>query len=166
MQTVVVAHGLWMPGIETALLRRRLKAAGFDVRLFRFPTVKNSIDENVARLAAFCAAIPGDRLDFVAYSLGGIVALSMLRTSDVLRAGRVVCMGSPLNGSRAAARLARSSLGRRLVGRSMLQLIEHEGLDPWRGATEVGVIAGGRAFGLGRLFSRLPALNDGTVAVD
>jgi hypothetical protein len=37
---VVFLHGLWLHGRESALLRRRLKeSCGFDVRVFRYPSV-------------------------------------------------------------------------------------------------------------------------------
>ena len=38
-------------------------------------------------------------------------------------------------------------------------------LGEWRGRQEVGVIAGTRAFGLGRVIAALPRPNDGMVAV-
>ena len=36
----------------------------------------------------------------------------------------------------------------------------------WRAPRELGVIAGRRSAGMGRLFADLPAPNDGTVSVD
>ena len=38
-----------MPGWDTAVLRRRLQAAGFAPHLFRFPTVRETLARRVAR---------------------------------------------------------------------------------------------------------------------
>jgi pimeloyl-ACP methyl ester carboxylesterase len=165
MDTVVVAHGLWMPGYETALLRQRIAAAGFHARLFRYRTVRASLTENAARLAAFCHALPGDRLHFVGHSLGGVVAVKMLAEFGSGREGHAVCLGSPLKGSLAGARLARLPYGRQIVGRSVLELNALAGLPPWHGPQRLGVIAGSRGLGMGLALGRLPTPNDGTVLV-
>lgn len=163
--SVVVAHGLWMTGIETGLLRRRLEAAGYDTYLFRFRTVRSSLSENVARLARFCREIPGERLHYVGYSLGGVVVAATLQAEPPGRPGRIVCLAAPLTGSRAAEILSRFDLGRRIVGRSLLELLDRGGLAPWSGSPELGVIAGRRSFGAGRVLGGLLRPNDGTVAV-
>jgi len=163
---VVVAHGLWMPGAETGLLRRRLEAAGYATHLFRFQTVRSSLSENVARLARFCNEIPGERLNYVGYSLGGVVVAATLQAAPPSRPGRAVCLAAPLTGSRPAEILAGFGLGRRIVGRSLLELIDRGGLKAWSGSPELGVIAGRRSFGAGRVVPGLPRPNDGTVAVE
>jgi len=164
-EAVVVAHGLWMPGVETGLLRRRLEDAGYATHLFRFRTVRASLGENVARLARFRSEIAADRLHYVGYSLGGVVVTAMLQAEPAERPGRVVCLASPLTGSRAAEILSGSNIGRRIVGRSLLELVARGGLEPWGGMPELGVIAGCRSFGAGRMVPGLPRPNDGTVAV-
>ena len=52
MNTVVLVHGLWMPGAETLLLRRRLEAAGFPTRQFTYHSVAQDLRENARQLAA------------------------------------------------------------------------------------------------------------------
>jgi pimeloyl-ACP methyl ester carboxylesterase len=164
-EAVVVAHGVWMPGVETAVLRRRLRAAGFEPHLFRYASVRATLTENAERLARFAAALPAATIHLVGYSLGGVVAVAMLEAHRPPRGGRVVCLGSPLRGSRAGAGLARSGLGRLLIGRSVLELNERGGLAAWQGPAELGVIAGSQGLGIGRLTGVLPQPSDGTVAV-
>jgi len=166
IEAVVVAHGLWAPGVETAILRRRLRLAGFRPSLFRFSTVRAGLAQNVARLARFAAEVEGDRVHFVGYSLGGVVTLTMLMQHPHSRIGRVVCIGSPLVGSRTASRVSRNNLGRRIVGRSLLEHNQQGGMKRWDQPVELGVIAGSRNFGAGHLIGALPGTNDGMVAVD
>jgi pimeloyl-ACP methyl ester carboxylesterase len=164
-EPVIVAHGLWMPGFETGVLRRRLRAAGFEPYLFRFRTVRETLAGNVERLAQFSATISGETLHYVGHSLGGVVAVALKQTHAPTRPGRVVCLGSPLNGSVAAARLERLPGGRRVIGRSLGELNARGGLDPWRGPGELGIVAGSLGVGAGRALGGLPVPNDGTVGV-
>jgi pimeloyl-ACP methyl ester carboxylesterase len=165
MESVVVAHGLWMPGWETAVLRRRLARAGFAPCLFRFPSVGETLGANAERLARFAAKVPGEVVHFVGYSLGGVVTLTMLEAQPPARPGRVVCLGSPLNGSCSGRRLAALPGGARLLGRCMGELHEHGGVPPWTARRDLGIIAGNVAVGFGRLLDALQGPNDGTVAV-
>ncbi len=166
IEAVVVAHGLWAPGIETVVLRRRLRAGGFRPCLFRFSTMRASLTRNAERLARFAADIECERLHFVGYSLGGIVTLAMLANHTLSRVGRVVCLGSPLRGSRTARRVSRNRLGHHIVGRSLLEHNQRGGIERWDQRFELGVIAGSRSFGAGHLIRALPGTNDGMVAVD
>src|SRR5690606_36643354 len=161
---VVLVHGLWMTGTELFLLRRRLERAGFRVHRFRYSTVGASVAENAARLFEFVKELDVSTLHFVGYSLGGIVTLRMLAEHHhALLPGRVVFLGSPLHGSRAAAHLAKRRWGRRLLGRAIdAGLLDDHGMH-WRHAREAAVIAGNRPMGLGLFTGALPEPNDGTV---
>ncbi|HEX6995003.1 MAG TPA: alpha/beta hydrolase [Gammaproteobacteria bacterium] len=163
--TVVVVHGLWMPGWETLLLRRRLEAAGYATVQFAYPTIRCGLDENVDRLAAFVAEVPGRRIHFVGHSLGGVLVLKLFERAPLVRAGRVVCLGSPLTGTHAGRVLESWPLGRRIAGRCIHDLIECGGCEAWSGATELGIIAGDVPLGGGRLLGGLEKPHDGTVSV-
>jgi len=162
---VVVAHGLWMPGSETWLLRRRLAARGMTPYVFRYRTVGEGLAGNARELARFLAVLPEPLIHLVGYSLGGVIAILTLREHHPEHIGRLVCLGSPLNGSATGRALVRLPGGRRVLGRSMLELNDAGGVGPWTGETENGVIAGRLGFGVGRLFGALTGPNDGTVAV-
>jgi pimeloyl-ACP methyl ester carboxylesterase len=166
VETVVVAHGLWMPGWETVVLRRRLVAAGFAPQLFRYRTVNETLRGNSERLAGYVANVPGSVVHFLGYSLGGVVTLEMFDTHPPERPGRIVCLGSPLRGSASAGKLASLPGGRGLVGKSMLDLYYRGGLRSWSGQRDLGIVAGDLAVGLGRVLGALEGANDGTVAVD
>lgn len=165
-ESVIVAHGLWFPGVETKLLRNRLRNAGFSPHLFTFPTVRGTLAQNAARLARFATEVPGNRLHFVGYSLGGVVTLTMLERKRFRRMGRVVCIGSPLTGSRVATRVGSTAWGRKIVGRSLVEHIARGGISRWDQDIDLGLIAGTRSFGIGKLVESLPGDSDGTVAVD
>ena len=163
---MVCVHGLWMTGLEMTLLRRRLRACGFEVRQFRYPSVRRAPAENAARLARFVAGLQADIVHFVAHSLGGIVVLHLLARQADLPPGRVVMLGTPLRGSRVARRAAAIPPLRWLLGRSLEQglLGDHP---PWPAGRELAMIAGTSGRGFGRLLlPSLPKPHDGTVAVD
>jgi len=166
IESVIVAHGLFMPGTETKLLRTRLEKAGFRPQLFRFPSVRGTLAQNVERLARFAASVRGDLLHFVGYSLGGVVTLHMLHRHRLPRVGRVLCMGSPLTGCRTASWFLQTEFGRPVVGRSLAEHTATGGIARWELAHPLGIIAGTRSIGVGRFLGRLPEPNDGTVAVD
>jgi pimeloyl-ACP methyl ester carboxylesterase len=165
MTPVVVVHGLWMPGAETWLLRRRLRKAGFEPFAFRYPTVSEDLTRGAARLESFLASVPGGTRHLLGHSLGGLVILEMLKRHAPPGVGRLVLLGSPLCGSAAARNLLRYPGGRRLLGRAMAQCLADGGVRRWAGPQPLGVIAGSRPVGLGRLLGPLALPHDGTVAV-
>lgn len=165
-EAVIVSHGLWLPGIETAVLQNRLRHAGFTPHLFKFPTLRGTMAHNTHQLHQFANGVRADKLHFVGYSLGGVVTLTMLAETKLRRVGRVVCLGSPLTGSRIASRIGRTNLGRRIVGRSLGEHVAGGGMRQWDPAIDLGIIAGTKNFGIGRVVGELPDQSDGTVAVD
>jgi len=102
----------------------------------------------------------------VAHSLGGVVALETLARARDLPPGRVVLLGSPVQGSRAARAVAAWSFGSHLLGPLAVAQLARVHERRWELPREIGLIAGSRSAGLGRLFAELPQPNDGTVAVD
>lgn len=165
METIVFVHGLWTPGAELFVLRRRLRAKGYEDRLFPYHSMLDDLEANAARLAAYLDATPGDTIHLIGHSLGGVIAVKALQNHPVGRPGRIVCLGSPLSGSSAARRLIRLPGGRRLLANSKDGLTERV-LSPWSGPGELGVIAGTVPMGLGRLLGGLPLPNDGVISVE
>ena len=131
MSTLVVyIHGLWLNGWESVLLRRRLsRDLGCRTRSFPYPSVNADLAANVRALGEFLASARADTLHLVAHSLGGLVILELfdrmasdrLANGRVLPPGRVVLLGSPVQGSRAARKLAQRPFGRRLLGRTAMR---------------------------------------------
>jgi pimeloyl-ACP methyl ester carboxylesterase len=167
-ETVVLVHGLWMRGWVMALLGLRLRRCGFHVVAFSYPSVRCSLSQNARRLSRFAADIAGRRLHFVGHSLGGLVVLQMLAEFPQARSGRVVLMGTPYRTSHSARRMARTALGRGMIGRGLAGLAQWLEQKAHVGTVgcEVGAIAGCRGIGFGRLLGGLPRPNDGVVSVD
>ncbi len=170
MRTVVVyVHGLWLSGLEGGLLRRRLaRQLEADTHAFNYASVKSGIRVNAEALRKFLSDIRADTLHLVGHSLGGLLVLKVFEQSaaERLPPGRIVLLGSPLNGSRAARNLARLPLGKMLLGRGVDEELLRSHERCWRGQRDLGVIAGSMGVGLGKLVGARGAPNDGTIFVD
>jgi pimeloyl-ACP methyl ester carboxylesterase len=163
--SVVTVHGLWMRGTSMSVLHKRLAGRGFHFHHFSYRSVMGSLNDSAQALAAYVERVPGETVHLVGHSLGGVLICAMLEQSVPARTGRVVCLGSPLRGSRTAARLACWPGGRHVIGRCLADVHARNGFSACRHAVEVGSIAGRIPLGVGRLFGPFPEPNDGTVAV-
>ncbi|HEY6822005.1 MAG TPA: hypothetical protein VI321_08280 [Burkholderiales bacterium] len=155
---VVLLPGLWMPGIAMGLLRARLGRAGYSARILRYRG-RDSLEANVEQLRRFCRG----RAHFVGHSLGGLVILETLLRHRDIEAASVVLIGSPVRGCHAGRRLGSLGIGRWMMGACAALWTARDVV--WSRAEPLGVIAGTRALGLGRLLGPLPAPNDGVVCV-
>lgn len=157
---VIVLPGLWMPAASMAWFASRLRGLGFDARTLGY----RSLRDGAARVIdALDAALRQGPAHLVGHSLGGVVALETLHQRGAGSVGRVVCIGSPLCGSRAARTLRARAVTAAYLGRSG-PLLER-GCAQWPDGVEVGMIAGTRPRGLGGLVARFQEPHDGTVAV-
>ncbi|NNM61949.1 MAG: alpha/beta hydrolase, partial [Steroidobacteraceae bacterium] len=109
-----------------------------------------------------------DRVDLVGHSMGGLVIVKLFERAPLIRPGRIVLLGSPLHGSRAASGFARVPFGKAVLGRGIAEGVLEETAWPrrWSAARPLGIIAGRAGVGLGRLLTRFEGPNDGVVAVD
>ena len=162
-EAVVCVHGIWMTGHEHLLLRRWLRRSGYRTYRFRYPSVLGDPAANVQRLRRFVAGLDEPVVHFLGHSLGGRLILEMMDRDPPPQPGHVVCLGTPCNGSYAAAWLDRWPLARWLLGRARPVLVH--GYGRWEGERAVGVIAGNRGFGPGRVLPGFRGPSDGTVAV-
>jgi pimeloyl-ACP methyl ester carboxylesterase len=154
-----------MRGSSMSVLQTRLAAQGFRFHHFGYRSVTGSLRDSAQALAAYVDRVPGETVHLVGHSLGGVLICAMLEQGVPARIGRVVCLGSPLRGSRTAARLARWPGGRHVIGRCLADVHARNGFGACRAAVEVGSIAGRIPLGVGRLLGPFPEPNDGTVAV-
>ena len=163
-ETVILIHGLWMPGLVLLPYQQRLRAAGFAARRFAYPSWRDRLAPNVERLARCIADTPASVIHLVAHSLGGLLVLSTLAQRPDARVGRVVLLGSPCAGCHCGATLASMPLLSALVGRTFADWYQapRPELPP---RIEVGIIAGTRRVGFGLLIPGLPRPNDGLIAV-
>jgi pimeloyl-ACP methyl ester carboxylesterase len=166
---LVYVHGLWQSGGEARWLRRRLaRDLEAQAAAFSYASITADVTTNAAALGEFLGATRTDTLHLVGHSLGGLVILKLfeLGLRPHLPPGRIVLLGPPLRGSRAARNLARLPFGKKILGSG----IQEEGLAVrdrcWSRGRELGVIAGDLGLGVGRLFGKLGAPSDGTVTVE
>lgn len=176
---VIILHGLYMHAWTMQPLAYTLGKYGFQAHCFGYFSVLHPLSTHSQRLndwirQRFSADEP---LHFVGHSLGGLVIRDFIyrygysenylgMTSEMhvrQKIGRVVTIGTPHNGSQSADRLR--PLVPTFLGRSYVA-----GLDGRTPALvdgiELGVIAGCKAAGLGRLvLPRTLEPNDGTVLV-
>ena len=165
---VLLVHGLWYGRPGMLPLARRLKKRGWDCELFGYSSVFSGPGKNVKRLADRVAGLQENGQDgplhLVGHSLGGLVILKMLAEWGVdAPDGRVVLLGSPLNGSAVVRRMIGNRLLKPWVGRAA-ELLD-AGLGNLPGNREVAAIAGTSSLGVGRLFADLEKPHDGTVTV-
>ena len=166
-EATVFVHGLWLTGVESALMRRRLTAKyGYDCRSFSYRTIGHSVQPVIEQLTRFVSGLDADRVHFVGHSLGGIVLHRYFEQTRDLPPGRVVFLGSPTVKSRTAERVGRLPVLRSLIGRMVTdELVQPTGTREWRCERELGLIAGTRPIGLGRFFARFDEDCDGTIGV-
>lgn len=165
-RTVVFVHGLWMTGLESLFLRRELKKLlDAEVVVFSYRSVVNDVAQNALELSEFLSTLDAERIDLVGHSLGGLVILRALETCEPSAPGRVVLLGSPLQGCEAARSLSHIPLLKAMLGRGIEQEAVKSDTRRWTGSREIGVIAGDLSLGMGRLVASLTTANDGTVLV-
>ena len=159
---VILLHGLWMGPWCMRLLARNLRAEGFSCSRWRYSSM-----QSLTVAARALADEVGRRgpVHLVGHSLGGLLIQQMLTLPDapISQVSRVVMLGTPVAGSKAAARTRRMLIGRRLLGANVERLCR--GVEKGRHPVPIGMVAGGKGLGLGRVV--LPGVRgDGTVAVD
>ena len=168
-ERLIFVHGLWLTGIESLWLRRRLSTRhGYDVDVFTYGTRTESLTSVLDRLHGGVMA-QDQPVHLLGHSLGGRIIIKYLLqrvagTPDCPVA-RAVLLGSPVAGSAAARVLAGYRLGREIIGAAALQqLLENDAAIATL-PREVGVLAGNLPLGLGGLLAGFAEPNDGTVAL-
>jgi pimeloyl-ACP methyl ester carboxylesterase len=161
---VVLAPGLWMPGTAMAVMAARLSRAGYSPHVFTYRG-RSPFETNVARFARYVREkLAGQAAHFIGHSLGGVLVLDMLNSHPEVATASAVLLGAPVRGCLAGRRLGRARMGRWMMGACGVLWNEREAR--WRREAPLGVIAGTRPLGLGRVLGRMPDDNDGVVRVE
>jgi pimeloyl-ACP methyl ester carboxylesterase len=180
MSTVIVyVHGLWLKGAESVFLRRRLaRDLKGEARTFAYRSVAADVSTNARALAEYLAAIRADTLHLVGHSLGGLVIFKLFEDAEArvqvpqlqarvgLPPGRIVLLGSPLRGCRAAQNFSRLPLAKQIMGMGVGEELLVRRERRWNQARPLGIIAGDLGIGLGRLAGTLGGPSDGTILVE
>jgi pimeloyl-ACP methyl ester carboxylesterase len=166
MAHVIYVHGLWMPGDESVLLRRRL-AQEFDLTLhpFRYSAAYSTMSSITARLESFARELQTDEAHFVGHSLGGLVIHRFLERFPDQPPGRVVFLGTPCVASRAAEQASRFAPVAHLMGMSVAEELLQQRERRWTHQRALGIVAGTQPIGVGQLLAAFDEDNDGTIAV-
>lgn len=167
---VVCLHGIWMLGAGMMYVRHRLdNDNGFLTDLFSYAPVTDTLNDVANKLADFIASSGDAPTHLVGHSLGGVVVLRMLALRPDIDVERVVCLGSPLCGSRAAFHLSQLDWGNLILGKTIVEGVLDDAAHRWaKGVAEsheIGIIAGNVPIGVGRFVAGFDEANDGTVAV-
>jgi len=153
----VLVPGLWMPAAAMASLARALRA--YEPRVFAYRG-RDCHEQNVEALARFA----GDGACLVGHSLGGVLIYDMLARHPEVSVEAAVLLGAPVRGCLAGRRFGRRALGRWMMGACCSLWSERDAR--WQRSAPLGVVAGTRPVGLGRMFGALPGPNDGVVCVE
>ncbi|NJD35315.1 MAG: alpha/beta hydrolase [Betaproteobacteria bacterium] len=160
-------HGLWTPAAVLVPHGHWLRRSGYRTLRFGYPSVGASLSQNALALRRFVAGGSASEIHLVGHSLGGLVILDMLRHDADSRLRRVVLLGTPCTDSHCARRLARVAGMPALLGRSINEWLARgpDATAAPRAGIAVGVLAGTRSVGLGRVVPGLPRPNDGVVTL-
>lgn len=159
-------HGLWLSGVFLFFLARHLRRCGFRVHTFSYASVRKDLRANAVDLQAFVARLDAPTVHFVGHSLGGIVIRALFHYFPQQRPGRIVTLAAPHGGSHVGERIARSGLGRRMLGASVRQLLARVPQGWTLPERDLGVISGTVPIGAGRLFSNRGGIGDGLLTLD
>lgn len=161
---IVLVHGLWFGAAFMAPMARRLETqTGLPVRRINYRSTRGELGEHADRLYEFAQQSDATTRHLVGHSLGGLVILKMLSRHPEFSPGRVVFLGSPIQGSRAARKMQNIPGAPSLLGKIKADL--EKGFDGSFAAREAGMIAGTRPVGLGLFVGGLDGPGDGTVAL-
>ena len=163
---VILLHGIWMNPVELLPFGLRLKRLGFKVHYFNYNSILTTPARAARKLQVKIDHLGVTKLHYVAHSLGGLVLLHLFDQFADLPSGRVVMLGSPVQGSRLAQRLSRSIILKPFVGKAMERGLSGEDIPNWQGNRDWAMLAGSKPLGIGTLFGGFNGPNDGTVLID
>lgn len=168
VEAVVLLHGLARSDASLAPMALALKAAGFRVLNWSYPSTKAPPEELAEEVGQAVAQIGPGRVHFVTHSMGGILLRDWLARHRPAQMGRVVMLAPPNHGSELVDRLGDNPVFHMVNGKAGKTL--GTGPESWPNRLPpadypLGIIAGTRS--LNPVWNAmLPGANDGKVTVD
>ena len=107
-----------MKGPELFRLSHSIKKQGYQTRHFVYKSLFQTPQQNADFLKQFLDKIDEPVVHLVCHSLGGIVVLHLLKRHTQFKPGKVILLGTPVNGSAVAKYLNRRPWLKWLLGKS------------------------------------------------
>lgn len=161
-QAVVLVHGLWMSRWTFFSIANDLKKQGYKVYRFGWRTTTKSFEFNQQKLQAFVNSRTEDTVHLVVHSMGGI--LSMRTLPNIRKQGKLVMLGSPVNGSQAAKVMSTKKWGAWLLNYA-IEPLSNGVVNPQVLRCSCMIAGTSNSIGISKLVTKLPEPNDGTVAL-
>ena len=162
----MLIHGILMNPLEMRYLGGQLTKAGFNVHYVYYQSVLKTAAQNAQSIHQKILKLKLDNLHIVAHSLGGIITMHLFDQFNDIPPGRVVMLGSPINGSWVAQKIQGWPIISPLLTKSMPSALSGENIPEWNNDRDWGMIAGTKNQGLGILTGGLPNEGDGTVLLE
>ena len=162
-QAVVLVHGLWMSRWSFHFIAKYLTQKGYKVYRFGYKTTKRPFDFNMQKLTAFVNSRKEDTVHLVVHSMGGI--LSMRSLPNIVKTGKLIMLGSPINGSRTAKAMSEKKWTSWML-KYATEPLTNGVVNPQVFRKSYMIAGTSNSIGIARLVTKLPQPNDGTVALD
>lgn len=161
-QAVVLVHGLWMSRWTFGYIAKHLESQGYKVYRFGYKTSGKPMSFNIVKLQAFVNSRQEDTVHLVVHSMGGI--LSMRTLPVINKKGKLIMLGSPVNGSQAAKAMGQKKWTAWLL-KHATEPLENGVVDPQAFRESLMIAGTSNTIGIARLVTKLPKPNDGTIAL-
>ncbi len=166
-QHVLLIHGILMNPLEMRFLGWQLEKYGFHVHYIFYQSVLKTPSENARIIYKKIKKLKLKKLHIIGHSLGGVITMHLFDQFDDIPDGRVVMLGSPVNGSWIAQKLHTWPIASPFLARSMPNALSGKNIPNWQTSRDWGMIAGTKSkAGFGMLIGPLPCVSDGTVLLE